>query len=163
MYLPFPPFHVFGDQRVGFKAQSLIGSLIDGVTTGERWDQGKPDCTVNIAFSTKALVRLKLPDATLVSFPVEFFQGMKAPAAILCDTGKNSSEHWDAIWREERVHVWLAIYAQSSQIREARCRQLQELIERSGGAKVVGTQDAGVIVIDGNVRKRALRIHRWIG
>ena len=37
----------------------------------------KPTSTVNIAFTHRGLVTLELPDATLLSFPVEFQQGMK--------------------------------------------------------------------------------------
>lgn len=130
-------------------AQKLIESLLDQITTGEHWDAGKPDCTVNIAFTYKGLVRLNLPSATLLSFPVEFFQGMKARAGILCDTGKNSSEHWDPIWREERVHIWIGVYAKSAEILETRCRQINQLVASSGAVKVVGAQDAGAIVFNG--------------
>ncbi|HLJ86628.1 MAG TPA: Dyp-type peroxidase [Candidatus Angelobacter sp.] len=131
------------------KAQRLIGSLIDQITTGEHWDQGKPDSTLNIAFTYKGLTKLDLPDATLLSFPVEFFQGMKARAGILCDTGKNASEHWDPIWHEERAHVWLGVYAQSFEILLSRCATLQQAIDSSGGARVIGAQDAGAIVFNG--------------
>ena len=131
------------------KSRRLIEKLIRQITTGKRWDSGKPDCTVNIAFTFPGLVKLDLPDATLLSFPVEFAQGMKARGDILCDTGKNAPEHWDTIWREERVHAWLAIYAKSSQILEARCGELQKMIDESGGAGVIGAQNAAAIVLDG--------------
>src|SRR5947209_128208 len=130
-------------------AQKLIESLLDQITTGEHWDEGKPDFTVNIAFTYKGLARLKLPSATLLSFPVEFFQGMKARAGILCDTGKNSSEHWDPIWREERVHIWLGVYAKSAETLEAQCRKIHQLVDSSGAVKVIGAQDAGAIVFNG--------------
>jgi Dyp-type peroxidase family len=130
--------------------RKLIASLIDDITTGERWDQ-KPDATLNIAFTYQGLVRLGLPDATLMSFPVEFFQGMKARRKILCDEGKNAPEHWDAVWREGRVHVWLGVYAQSQAILEDRCRQLQQRIGATGGGATVGSQDAGALVINGKV------------
>ena len=56
---------------------------------------GKPQSTVNIAFTFKGLAKLELPIATLISFPVEFQQGMKARGGILGDTGMNAPEHWD--------------------------------------------------------------------
>ena len=59
-------------------AQKFIRELLGEVTTGQRWDAGhKPESTVNIAFTHKGLEALELPDATLLSFPVEFQQGMK--------------------------------------------------------------------------------------
>ena len=56
---------------------------------------------------------MQLPDASLFSFPVEFLQGMKARADILGDTRPNAPENWDDVWREERVHIWLAVSALS--------------------------------------------------
>jgi Dyp-type peroxidase family len=133
--------------------RKLIESLVDEVTTGERWDK-KPDSTLNIAFTYQGLVRLKLPDAALMSFPVEFFQGMKARREILCDVERNAPEHWDPIWREGRVHIWLGVYAQSPAILEDRCRNLQQRITATGGAAIVGTQDAAALVIDGKVTSK---------
>src|ERR1700724_2566762 len=81
-------------------AQKFIGRLLPNITTGERWDE-KPLSTVNVAFTHKGLVRLHLPMATLLSFPVEFQQGMKARGDILYDTGLNGPDRWDAVWRDE--------------------------------------------------------------
>jgi Dyp-type peroxidase family len=136
------------------KARSLIGNLLGEITTGERWDNGKPEYTLNIAFTFRALLKLQLPDATLISFPVEFCQGMKERGAILCDTGKNASANWDSMWREERVHVWLAVYAQSSSILEAQCANLAQMFDRNGGVKIVGPQDAAALVINGKVSSK---------
>src|SRR5207248_547384 len=57
------------------RARILIGQLLSQVTTGQRWDGAKPESTVNIAFTHHGLAHLELPDATLLSFPVEFQQG----------------------------------------------------------------------------------------
>ena len=53
------------------KAQQLIEQLIPHITTGERWDGGKPESTVNIAFTHRGLAQLRLPRQTLLSFPLE--------------------------------------------------------------------------------------------
>src|SRR5690348_2292662 len=74
------------------RARALIGRLLKEVTTGQRWDGGKPDSTVNIAFTHKGLVALELPLATLLTFPVEFQEGMKKRAGILGDTELNGPE-----------------------------------------------------------------------
>ncbi len=131
------------------RGRTFIGRLLDLITTGENWDNGKPQSTVNIAFTHKGLVRLKLPDTSLLSFPVEFLQGMKARREILYDKGKNSPEHWDEFWRGERVHVWLAVNAQSPEILNAQCAHLQDLMTQTRGAHVVGSQDAAALRIDG--------------
>ena len=95
------------------RARALIGRLLGEITTGQQWDGGKPESTVNIAFTHRGLAALELPDATLLSFPVEFQQGMKERADILGDTGANGPERWDAVWRDGRVHAWLGVNANS--------------------------------------------------
>ncbi len=130
------------------KAQECVGRYIDYVTTGERWDAGKPQTTVNVAFTFKGLVALGLPEASLLSFPVEFAQGMKARGAILSDTGRNSPHHWDAMWREE-VHAWIGVYAQSPQALDKQCADLQAAMQATGGAAVIGAQDAAALQING--------------
>jgi Dyp-type peroxidase family len=120
------------------------------VTTGERWVGGKPRTTVNVAFTYKGLVALGLPEPSLLSFPVEFVQGMKARGAILSDTGKNSSSSWDRVWDNE-VHAWVGVFAQSLEDLNRQCSDLQRMLEGDGGAKVIWWQDAAALVINGQI------------
>ena len=131
------------------RARALIGRLLGEVTTGQRWDGGKPDSTVNIAFTHKGLVALELPLATLLTFPVEFQEGMKKRAGILGDTELNGPERWDELWREDRVHAWLGVNANCPEALESRCAQILALMQETGGAVLVGSQDAAAVVIDG--------------
>jgi Dyp-type peroxidase family len=131
----------------------FVGRLVGQITSGERWDE-RPESTVNIAFTYKGLVKLQLPSAPLLSFPVEFVQGMKGRAEILGDKGKNSADHWDPLWKEEQVHAWLSVYARSEEGLERRCAELQDLMESTHGAVVIGSQDAGVLWIDGRYSNR---------
>src|SRR5580698_11037877 len=71
------------------RARTLIGRLLPSITTGQKWDGGKPQSTTNIAFTHRGLAAFELPDATLLTFPVEFQQGMRKRADILGDTGLN--------------------------------------------------------------------------
>jgi deferrochelatase/peroxidase EfeB len=130
--------------------RECIGRLVKYITTGERWNQGKPKTTVNIAFTYKGLVALGLPEPSLLSFPVEFVQGMKARGAILSDTGKNSPHHWDAVWEHE-VHAWLGVFAQSQPDLEYQCSELLTLLQESGGATKIDSQDAGALQINGQI------------
>ena len=131
-------------------ARHLLGQLLPAVTTGQLWEGGKPQSTVNIAFTFKGLAALELPIATLISFPVEFQQGMKARANILGDTGKNAPEHWDELWREGHVHAWLAIHALTPAALDARHAELSALVT-STGVRLLDAQDAGSLVIDGQL------------
>lgn len=139
-------FLKFADKQKGCEC---IGRLIKHVTTAERWDdRSKPDTTVNVAFTYKGLVALGLPEASLLTFPVEFVQGMKARAAILSDTGKNSPHHWDLVWHEE-VHAWLGVFGRTLSDLERRCSELHGLLQEGGGAAVIGSQDAAALQING--------------
>lgn len=132
------------------QARALIGHLLGEITTGQRWDAGKPQSTVNIAFTHRGLVQLGLPTATLLTFPVEFQQGMKQRAGILGDCGVNSPEHWDEIWREGRVHAWIGVNGLTQEALDTRCAHLFGKIEESRGATVVDTQDAAASFVNGH-------------
>jgi Dyp-type peroxidase family len=131
------------------RARNLIARLLSDVTTGQRWDGAKPQSTMNIAFTHRGLERLELPPATLLSFPVEFQQGMRDRALILGDTGVNSPEHWDDVWREEGVHAWIGVNGLTAEALEARCSSVLSAIEETGGATVVGSQDAASDIVNG--------------
>lgn len=124
--------------------RALLIRILDQVTTAERWDV-KPDSTLNIAFTYAGLIRLGLPDATLLSFPVEFVQGMKARAPILEDSGNSAPERWDAVWRDSQVHVWVAIYGESPDVLARRCVILRQFLQETGGARILYEQDASAL------------------
>jgi len=132
------------------KARNFIYQLLTVVTTGERWDiNNKPVSTVNVAFTHPGLVQLELPLGSLLSFPLEFQQGMKARGDILFDTGKNAPEHWDPVWQEGRVHAWLAVNGRTSEALEERCAAMRKLMSDTGGAAVLQAQDACAIYVNG--------------
>ena len=131
------------------RARSLIGRLLSQVTTGQRWDGAKPQSTVNIAFTHRGLESLELPDATLLSFPVEFQQGMKHRAEILGDAGVNSPDHWDELWQGDRVHAWIGINGQTPEALDARCSAILSVIEETGGASLLGSQEAAAEIVHG--------------
>ena len=137
--------HLFLRFQDAGRARTLIHRLLPEITTGQRWDSCKPETTLNIAFTHPGLVALDLPLATLISFPVEFQQGMRDRADILGDTGLNAPEHWDPLWQGERVHCWLGIQAQSSAALDARTAAIESMIRETEAAAVVGTQDAAAI------------------
>ena len=146
--MPFARYLFFHFEDAG-RASTFIHRLMADVTTGQRWDSGKPQSTVNIAFTHLGLSALELPDATLLSFPVEFQQGMKKRAAILGDTGRNAPECWDEIWREDRVHAWLGVNAESLDALNARCADMLTVMRETDGAILLEAQDAASLVIDG--------------
>lgn len=131
------------------QGQEFAGAMSRVVMNAEIWRHGKPDDTVNIAFSHRGLAALDLPAATLQSFPVEFAQGMKARDRILGDTGRSAPEHWDEFWRRGEVHAMLAIHGQSAESCRRRAAWLDEIIGRIGGVEILGSQDAAALMVDG--------------
>jgi Dyp-type peroxidase family len=129
-------------------AQKFILELLPFITTGDRWDK-KPSATLNIAFTHKGLTKLSLPLVTLLSFPDEFQQGMKARGNILYDTGQNGPERWDPVWREGRVHVWLGVYAESLDVLEHSCVRVNQFMESTKGARLLQAQDACAVYLKG--------------
>jgi Dyp-type peroxidase family len=130
------------------RARTLLTRLLPLVTTGQLWDR-KPESTINLAFTQRGLAALELPLATLISFPPEFQLGMKARGSILGDVGRNSSEHWDKIWHDGHVHVWLAINSLTQDVLHSRFAEMQALLEETRGAELLGFQDAAAIKLDG--------------
>ncbi|MBB5057116.1 Dyp-type peroxidase family [Granulicella aggregans] len=129
--------------------RALLHELLGRITTGQCWDNGKPSSTLNIALSHRGLAALKLPAATLLTFPVEFQEGMKARSEILGDTGINAPKNWDEMWHSGHVHAWVAINGQTPADIDACHAELTDLIEKTGGARELGHQDAAAIVVDG--------------
>jgi Dyp-type peroxidase family len=141
--------HLFLHFEDAKRARNLIARLLGQVTTGQTWDGSKPQSTMNIAFTHSGLERLELPDATLLTFPVEFQQGMKNRSGILGDTGVNSPEFWDPLWHEDRVHGWLGINAITAEALDARCSAIHSILAETGGAIVLASQDAAAQVLNG--------------
>jgi Dyp-type peroxidase family len=129
-------------------ARDFVMRLLPDITTGERWDiNNKPTSTVNLAFTHPGLIRLQLPLASLLSFPLEFQQGMQARADILYDIGKNAPARWDPVWKEGRVHAWLAVNARTAEALEERSAAMQQLMAETGGARMLQAQDACAIYV----------------
>jgi Dyp-type peroxidase family len=146
--LPFAR-HIFVHFDDTAKARAFIFRIIPEITTGQHWDNGKPDSTANIAFTHRGLVALDLPAATLISFPVEFQQSMKDRAAILGDTGRNDPQYWDQVWQDDRVHAWIGINGVSADALDKRSAELQSLTQETGGVTLLAAQDAAALFIDG--------------
>jgi Dyp-type peroxidase family len=134
--------------------REFIARLVQHVATGELWDEGKPHTTVNVAFTYAGLAALDLPQASLQTFPVEFVEGMKARAGILGDTGKSAPDRWDDVWRQNPLHAWLGVYAQSAPELEDKCGEIRALAEATDGAEMIGSQEAAALVIDGKISRK---------
>lgn len=139
--------YIFFKINIREQGRKFVESLIEIVTTSAAWsltgslENGtkKPPATTNVAFTYEGLKSLGLPTQTLHSFPKEFAMGMKGRRDILGDTGENSPENWDQIWRDKPVHMWISING-SAEVGEgavanieARYQQILRLVEATNG------------------------------
>lgn len=164
--------YVFFNVRNAAKGREFVGEITKKVTTSVEWGDGQgqmkqPDWTVNIAFTYQGLKDLGVPTASLIGFSPEFVSGMKARKDILGDDGPSSPEHWDPIWRENRVergkdvHIFISLNARQSALLEESYAWLLQVAGRYHGSVVqlsghvgddgaiLGYQDAKVVMENG--------------
>ncbi|HEY0781933.1 MAG TPA: peroxidase [Thermoanaerobaculia bacterium] len=101
-------------------AKAFLAALVDGagglpsITTAERWTkESKPECFVNVAFTSAGLAALGLPAAQLATFDAAFQRGATAPAsaAAVGDQGESAPANWiGGLANGTRVHVLLSLW-----------------------------------------------------
>jgi Dyp-type peroxidase family len=116
--------HLFG--RIEAKDVALWKSLLSQLApqmTMSQWAK-KPETTLNIGFSARAVALLQRETATEIAsrFPA-FSQGMANRARELGDT-----DEFDNRWEER--HVWLAVHAREDAPLDARVGELRRIFGR---------------------------------
>jgi len=129
--------------------QRFLARLIPAITTAQPWTAGKPSSTVNVAFTQSGLRAMGMPTEVLRSFPIEFQQGMRERAPVLVDRAESAPEQWEDPWKGEGVHFWVGISANAIAERDARFGWVERQHADLTGIVLVGTEDAGKLVIDG--------------
>ena len=97
------------------------------VTTAAPWTT-KPDYCLNIGLTADGLRALALPNESLRSFPDEFLAGAVGRAPAIGDTGANGPENWTGKFATNEPHIVLWLFAQSSEIQEAKSTHLRTLL-----------------------------------
>jgi Dyp-type peroxidase family len=155
IFARFMPFRILS-ARAG---RDFLKELLPLITPGDWGAGGRPDMTTNVGISFAGLCALELPYECLVTFPVEFQEGMRTRARGLGDTGDSAPEHWDAPWNGERVHLVVMVYGINEAARDARSNQISRIaqgITGAAGASMIASlkpQDAQWLMI-GNTPTR---------
>jgi Dyp-type peroxidase family len=129
----------------------FLKRLVPFVTTAQPWTAGKPDSTINVAFTFNGLLAMGMPRDVMGGFPVEFRDGMKARAELLVDRGDSDPEHWEQPWSGDGVHMWVGISANSPDERDNRYDWLESRRTDLTGVELLAYQDAGKLTIDGQL------------
>ena len=137
--------YVFFNVRNAARARAFVGAVTQKVTTAVNWGDGpgqvkQPLWTVNLAFTYQGLKDLEVPRASLMGFAPEFAAGMSARRDILGDDGPSAPEHWDPIWRDNRVtrekdvHIFVSLNARLPNLLEDAYAWLKALAAEYGDA-----------------------------
>jgi Dyp-type peroxidase family len=93
----------------------MLRRILPHVAPADEWWVPSLPGWLGIAFTFEGLKALRVPQASLDSFPIEFRQGMAARARIIHDFGANAPANWEYPFGTPDAHVALAIYAQNNQ------------------------------------------------
>ena len=91
----------------------LKGILVKVGTAVEVGSKEPDSRWVTVAFTWNGLRALGVSEASLVSFPEEFRQGMAARAEILGTTGANHPEHWVGSLASPDLHAIVDLFARN--------------------------------------------------
>jgi Dyp-type peroxidase family len=138
---PFAHYHVLnvGDSA---KARRWFSGIAGRCTTVAGLD-ASPSQAFNVALSWQGLSAMGLPEASLLSFPQEFQQGMAARADRLGDVGDSAPARWDAPFNA-RVHVLVVVSAMTTADRDAASTALLSEL-RDNGLTAAGAIDAKLL------------------
>ncbi len=126
------------------RTATWISQITEQVQTAATWSV-KPESGVNLAFSYAGLRKLKLPDACMAGFPEDFRQGMAARADLLGDVGASAPSKWEGGLGTPDIHIFVMISAKHPAALEAHDKRLREMINRSGGLRVVYEDVGGIL------------------
>jgi len=153
--------HVFFNIGNAAAGRGFVEEVRHQITTAERWggiDAGKaknaparPLVAINIGFSWRGLLALKLPTRTLSGMPEEFIDGMAERWSILGDVGPSAPRKWDEIWRRgasgvREVHIWISLTAQVG----ADGKAIPALEEKTAWLKEAAQRSNGVTLLAGH-------------
>jgi Dyp-type peroxidase family len=114
------------------KVQS-VATVRASVETDARW--------VTVAFTWNGLRALGVTEASLLTFPEEFRQGMAARAQILGDTGPNHPDKWVGGLARPDLHAIAILFARDGS-EHARCQtEHAKLVAQCDGVEVLSALD----------------------
>src|SRR6516165_2075055 len=96
---------------------------------------------VAVAFTWNGLRALGLDEASLISFPEEFKQGMPARASMLGDTGVNAPENWVGGLASPDLHAIAILFARDEPERVRCVGEHEKLLKSCAGVEVLSVLD----------------------
>ena len=126
--------------------RAWLSGLVNKVGTGASVGSSSPDARwVTIAFTWNGLRALGLDEASLMTFPEEFRQGMAKRAAILGATGANHPDHWDGQVASDRLHAIVILFARDVPERDRCAVEHNRYLAGIDGVSVLSSLDLEAI------------------
>ena len=140
---------VSAERAAQFLAATVSGdSSIPQLTAGTLWTT-KPSSCLNVGFTHAGLAAMRLPEASLASFPAEFVEGAVKRAPLVGDIGDSAPEHWRGNLAGNAVHLLLFLFAQSTEVLERVSATLRTMFAEGPAFKELSSHDGGAL--PGNV------------
>lgn len=133
--LPYHGVNVFLEIRDTASAKTFLKEIIPYVTNAKNW-WDNDDAWLAVAFTYEGLKKLKLPQATLQSFPDAFKKGMAARSEKLMDMNENAPEKWEAPFKDTANHIAVSITAKSKAALEEKKRIALQILSRHSGIQL---------------------------
>jgi Dyp-type peroxidase family len=127
------------DARAG---REFLRRLTPHVDSAAGW-QTTRDAWLSVGISHAGLAALRVPQASLQSFPEAFREGMAMRAAQLRDVGVNDPKNWEAGFRGGQIHIALSIFSRSEKDKQRILAKAREQYERSSGVMFLFKDDFG--------------------
>ncbi|MCK8469057.1 peroxidase [Microbacterium sp. KSW4-16] len=139
---PYFGTHFLLHFRTPESGRGFIRRVAPHIASAEQWWNGDHPWTA-VALSYAGLEALDVPRSSLQSFPEGFRVGMAARATQLLDTGPNDPKRWDKVFREEKIHAALTVFAPSEASWRETATMLEEQFRGTPGLSIVGRDDFG--------------------
>jgi deferrochelatase/peroxidase EfeB len=126
--------------------RAWLKSILVKVGTAVEVGSEEPDSRwVTVAFTWNGLQALGINEASLVTFPEEFRQGMAARAEILGTTGANHPEHWVGSLASPDLHAIVVLFARNLAERERSTQEHRKYLSECEGVEVLSSLDLEAI------------------
>lgn len=114
-------------------ARQWLAALLPDVTTENKQTETPSRAMLNVAVSYQGLKALGISPTSLNSFPVEFQQGMKKRAALLCDFGESAPDKWDDPLGQPQVHVLVVVHGIDREQCDILVKRVKDHAPQGGG------------------------------
>ncbi len=122
--------------------RTWLAGLIDKVGTARSVGAESPDARwVTVAFTWSGLRALGVDDASLMTFPEEFREGLTTRAEMLGMTGAGHPDHWEGRLADPALHAIVILFARDVPERDRCKHEHEQYLSRIGGVSMLSALD----------------------